>query len=91
MIAVELKVDPTEQHYTVQQVAKMWAVSEDSVRRLFAGQPGVLQISMPRLQRNRKQKPHVLLRIPASVVERLHQQWSTGFGCEVKPGRRRIE
>jgi hypothetical protein len=80
----------TEQHYSVQQISQMWGISDASVRRLFEDQPGVLAIWMPRLQRNRKHKPHVLLRIPASVVERLNQQWSAGFGLEVKPGRRRI-
>ena len=79
-----------EQHFSVQQVSEMWGISAASVRRIFEGQPGVLALSMPRLQKNRKHKPHVLLRIPASVMERLHKQWSTGFGLEVKPGRRCI-
>jgi hypothetical protein len=79
-----------EQHYSVQQISQMWGISDASVRRLFDGVPGVLAISMPRLQRNRKHKPHTLLRIPHSVVERLHQQWSAGFGLEVKPSRRRV-
>ena len=79
-----------EQHFPVQQIAESWGISAASVRRLFEGQPGVLALSMPRLLKNRKHRPHVLLRIPASVVERLHQQWSAGLGLEVKPGRRRI-
>lgn len=79
-----------EQHFSVQQVSQMWGISAASVRRIFEGQPGVLAFSMPRLQKNRKHKPHVLLRIPASVMERLHKQWSTGFGLELKPGCRRI-
>ena len=79
-----------ERHYSVQEVAEAWGLSDASVRRMFELEPGVLHISMPRLQRNRKHKPHVLLRIPASVAARLHQQWSAGFGLEVKPGRRRI-
>jgi DeoR-like helix-turn-helix domain len=81
----------TEQHYSVAQVAEMWSVSEDTVRRLFQDQPGVLRVSMPRLQKNRKQRPHVLLRIPASVLARLHQQWAAGLRLEVQPRRRRIE
>jgi hypothetical protein len=80
-----------ERHYSVQQIADMWNLSAASVRRLFEGQPGVIALSMPRLQKNRKHKPHVLLRIPASVVKRLHEQWSAGFRLEVKPGRRIIK
>lgn len=91
MSLAELNADPTEQHYSVQQVAEMWGVSETTVRRLFEDQPGVVRISIPRMMRNRKQKPHVLLRIPGSVLARLYKQWSGGFGLEVKPSRRRIE
>ena len=80
----------TEPHYSATQVAQMWAISEDTVRRLCDGEPGVLRISMPRLQRNRRHKPHIHLRIPASVLARLHEKWSAGFRPEVKPGRRRV-
>ncbi len=79
-----------EQHFTVQQVALMWGISEESVRRLFRDEPGVLKISGPTLNKRRKHNPHVLLRIPASVLHRLHQQRSAGFGLEVKAGRRRV-
>ena len=87
----EHSIEPLERHCSVQEVAGAWRISDACVRRLFEDQPGVLHISMPRLLHNRKHKPHVLLRIPASVVERLHQQWSTGLGLEVKPGRRIIK
>lgn len=61
-----------------------------TVRRLFADEPGVLKLSWESSLQKRKQKPHVLLRIPASVVERVHQRWSAGFSLELKPGRRRV-
>lgn len=31
-----------ERHWTVAEVAKLWGVSKDTVRRLFAKEPGVL-------------------------------------------------
>jgi len=34
-------------HYTVDQVAEMWSISRDTIRRLFAAEPGVLQIVRP--------------------------------------------
>lgn len=81
----------TEQHYTVQEVAKMWAVSPDSVRRLFEDAPGVLKISMPRTPRDQRvNKQRVSLRIPASALTRLHDQQSRGLRLEVKPRRRTV-
>jgi hypothetical protein len=35
-----------EQHFNTNQIAKMWAMSTWTVRRLFAGRPGVLKISL---------------------------------------------
>ena len=77
-----------EQHYTVQQVAELWGVSEATVRRLFEDAEGVLKISMPRVLKisARKHKPHVLLSIPASVLERIHGQHARGF--QLGKGRR---
>ncbi|MCU1330699.1 MAG: hypothetical protein JWN34_6069 [Bryobacterales bacterium] len=80
----------TEHHYTVQQLSEKWQVAANTIRNLFKDEPGVLKVSQPRLL-TRKQKPHVTLRIPASVVERLHKQWSTPTGSlEVKRSRRTI-
>jgi hypothetical protein len=84
-------VAATEQHYSVQQVAEMWSVGEATVRRIFEDQPGFLKISMPQLVRNRKHRPHVLLRIPASVLARVHEDRSRGFGLEVQPRRGRVK
>jgi hypothetical protein len=70
----------TEPHYSTQQVADMWNVSTKTVRSLFEDAPGVLKISMPQLlKHNRKHKPHVLPRIPATVLEQLHSQQASGF------------
>lgn len=87
----EPTVAATEQHYSVREVAEMWHISEATVRRMFQNEPGVLPISMPQLVRNRKHRPHVLLRIPASVLARVHQDRSRGFGLEVQPRRGRVK
>jgi hypothetical protein len=62
-----------ERHYTVDDVAEMWKLSRDSVRRLFRDEPGVLAIS-PRQRRGKR--AYVTLRIPASVVERVYRRIS---------------
>lgn len=81
-----------EKHYSVQELAALWAVSEKTIRRVFEDAPGVLRFSLPRiLPKARTHKPHVRLSIPASVAERLHEQWSGGtLRVEVKRGRRVI-
>jgi predicted DNA-binding transcriptional regulator AlpA len=78
----------TEQHFTVQQVAEMWAMSEHSVYRLFEDEPGVLKFSFPRLLKSKaKRAPRTSLRIPQSVLARVHEQRSGGFA--VQKGLRR--
>lgn len=59
-----------ERHYTPKEVAKLWAVSEKSVIRVFEKEPGVLVIGnrVGRLTRR-----HRTLRIPFSVLERVHR------------------
>lgn len=61
---------PTERHFTVPEVAAMWKLSTDSVRRLFQNEPGVL-----RLGRDHKgTRQYVTLRIPESVFQRVYRR-----------------
>lgn len=58
-----------EQHYAVTEIAEMWNLSADKVRELFGNEPGVLVIG----ERNsRHKRRYVTLRIPQSVVQRVH-------------------
>jgi hypothetical protein len=65
-----------ERHFTIAQISKMWALSEDAVRRLFRREPGVLVFgdTNPR----RRKRRYVTLRIPQSVLERVHRQYALG-------------
>jgi hypothetical protein len=65
----QFDVPALEQHFTVQQVAEAWGLSEASIRRMFGEQPGVLRKAAPTVSGKRRR---VLLRIPASVVARVH-------------------
>jgi hypothetical protein len=62
------------QHYTVGEIANLWRLSEDTVRRLFEREPDVLVIEaqIPRFGRRR----YSTLRIPQFVVERVHRKLS---------------
>jgi hypothetical protein len=63
-----------ERHYAVTEIAEMWNLSVDKVRELFGEEPGVLVIGE---QDRRHKRRYVTLRIPQSVVERVHLRLSS--------------
>lgn len=63
-----------EHHYTLSEIAAMWSLSHDFVRRLFQKEPGVL--IMGREEGNGGRRRYATYRIPASVVERVHRRMS---------------
>jgi hypothetical protein len=63
-----------ERHYAVTEIAEMWNLSVDKVRELFGEEPGVLVIGE---QDRRHKRRYVTLRIPRSVVERVHLRLSS--------------
>lgn len=60
-----------ERHYSVSEIAKMWALSEKTVRRMFENEDGVLQWGSPETRRKRG---YITLRIPESVLLRVHRE-----------------
>lgn len=62
-----------ERHYTVAEIAAMWNLSKDAVRRMFQNEPGVLVLGGRSKGRKRR---YTTLRIPQSVLERVHRQYS---------------
>jgi hypothetical protein len=62
-----------ERHFTPDELAQLWSVSVDSIRRIFRDEPGVLKMG----DKNPKHKRQYLtLRIPESVAERVHTRLS---------------
>jgi hypothetical protein len=61
----------TEKHYSVSEVAELWDLSEDSIRRLFSRKSGVLVIGSDERLHKRKRKT---LRIPESVLKRVYMK-----------------
>jgi transposase len=59
-----------EKHYSVRQVAEMWGYSEETIRRLFRKEKGVLKIGSPETRYKRKRWQ---LSIPESVLLRVHK------------------
>lgn len=59
-----------ERHYSVQQVSEMWGYSEQTIRRLFRDEAGVLRIGSAETRFKRKRWQ---LSIPESVLTRVHR------------------
>lgn len=55
-----------ERHYSPQEIAELWGLSADKVRRIFRNESGVLVI----------EGRHLTIRIPQSVAERVHRRLS---------------
>ena|SRR5204863_3978732 len=62
-----------ERHYTVAEVAVMWNLSSDAIRKLFQNEPGVLVLGHGE---TRHQRRYTTLRIPESVLQRVHRRMS---------------
>jgi hypothetical protein len=60
-----------ERHFSPADVAKLWQVSVDLVRRLFAREPGVLIFGETGSDRKRR---YTTMRIPESVLKRVHNR-----------------
>jgi hypothetical protein len=62
------------QHYTVAEVASLWKLSTDTVRKLFEDEPDVLVIGNQERRFGRRR--YSTLRIPEFVVERVYRRQS---------------
>lgn len=68
--AMEPQETTFERHYSVDDLASLWGVSDDFVRRLFLREPGVVVFFRHRPGR----RTYRVLRIPESVARRVHSQ-----------------
>lgn len=58
-----------ERHFSVPEVAELWNLSEDCVRRIFRNIPGVLKLASPEKLHKRG---YCVLRIPETVLQAVH-------------------
>ena len=58
-----------ERHFSVGELASLWALSEQTIRRMFAGEPGVIEWGRGE---SRFKRGYITMRIPESVVQRVH-------------------
>lgn len=65
-------VIPTvERHFTVAELSKRWFFSENTIRRLFSQEPGVVRIARPQ---TRSKRGYTSMRIPERIAERVHRR-----------------
>lgn len=60
----------TEKHYRVNELAELWGFSRYTIIRLFAHEPGVLNLGTMGTERRR----YVSISIPESVALRVHER-----------------
>jgi transcriptional regulator GlxA family with amidase domain len=63
-----------ERHYSVDELASIWGVSDDFVRRLFQREPGVVVFFKHRPGK----RTYRVLRVPESVARRVHRRMQHG-------------
>ena len=66
-----------EQHFTPKQLAKLWSLGVDLIRRAFENEPGVVHYGRAETMHKRK---YDSMRIPASVAARVHQRLTKPLG-----------
>lgn len=59
-------------HYSPAEVAELWSLSVDSIRKIFENEPGVLVLGNTAPRRGKRS--YTTLRIPADVIERVHRR-----------------
>lgn len=58
--------DPHETQYTVKDIAKEWKVDEETIRKVFIDEPGILDLG--KRDRRDGKRNYCVLRIPESVL-----------------------
>jgi hypothetical protein len=61
-----------ERHYSPAEIGEIWNLSADCVRKIFETEPGVLVIGNS--QPGRGKQRYRTLRIPQSVLDRVHKR-----------------
>jgi hypothetical protein len=63
-----MPVDNTtfEKHYRIGELAELWGLGRETVRKLVKDDPGVIKVKMGR------KKAHTVYSVPASAAERIH-------------------
>lgn len=72
----------SSRHYTVGELAAMWQLGPDVIRRLFENEPDILILSNGQSHRRRLYRT---FRIPARTVQRVYERLANGNGRRYNP------
>jgi hypothetical protein len=61
-----LDATPFEKHYRIGELARLWSVGRETVRKLVQNDPGVVKIRLGR------KKAHTVYSVPESAARRIH-------------------
>jgi predicted transcriptional regulator len=61
-----------EKHYRVSDLAELWGLGRETVRKLVKDDPGVIKIRMGR------KRAHTVYSVPESAVQRIHTRLLMG-------------
>ena len=59
-----------ERHYSINEISRLWGLSQKTVRRIFQQEPGVVAIDH---HKSRDKRAYVTRRVPESVLRRVHR------------------
>ena len=62
-----------EKHYGIGDLARIWGLGRETVRKLIKDDPGVIKIRMGR------KKAHTFYSVPESAAKRLHTRLLNGL------------
>lgn len=67
-----------DEHLTPQEIAKAWGRSDETIRRIFRDEPGVLLFGQPSRRVGRRLiGGYRTMRVPRSIRDRVHQRLSS--------------
>jgi hypothetical protein len=61
-----------EKHYRIGEIARIWGLGRETVRKLVKDDPSVIKIRMGR------KKSHTVYSVPESAVQRIHKRLTSG-------------
>jgi hypothetical protein len=63
-----------EKHYSVGEIAELWGISDNTARKLFADEPGVLSWGSEEKMGRYRSRGYRSIRVPESVMIRVHRR-----------------